>query len=254
MKNQKFIFFYVIYLLRFINLYNLWNYDNFIKNCPFSLSSDLKFFNDSFYEKRRCELYDINMNSRYKYQYICSYNASEYFKNDNKKDGLDKIICIPKEHNIDNNEIIDKFNEIYECKDNNDTNLFYCSRIDEPKKNEYIKDEYCNKEKKFYYSLIEFLLFLTHILLLCQDKIHKNLEKEISNIEPIMIIPLWQHFNINEIFGNEDCDTDVDESNSNNISFDEEEDKNIIIENHIVHNISVNIKNFLVKEEKEKLE
>ena len=68
-----------------------------------------------------------------------------------------------------------------------------------------------------------------------------------------MIIPLWQHININEIFGNEDCDTDVDESNSNNISFDEEEDKNIIIENHLVYNVSVNIKNYFKKEEKEKL-
>ena len=64
-----------------------------------------------------------------------------------------------------------------------------------------------------------------------------------------MIIALRQH--INEIFDNEDCDTDDDDSN--NISFDEEENKNIIIENHLVYNVSVNIKNYFKKEEKEKL-
>ena len=237
----------------FINGFNRINYGSYIKNCPFTFNTNITTFNQSIYGKRICELYNINNNSRYKYQYICSYNASEDFKYDKTKDGFNKIVCISKIHNIDGNDIIREFNLVYNNKDKNESNLFYCSRIDEPKKNEYIKDEYCNKEKDFYYSLIEFLLFLTHILLLCQDKIHKNLEKEISNIEPIMIIPLWQHFNINEIFGNEDCDTDVDESNSNNISFDEEEDKNIIIENHLVYNVSVNIKNYFKKEEKEKL-
>jgi len=238
------------YFIIFINGFNSINYGSYIKNCPFTFNTNITTFNKSIYGKRICELYNINNNSRYKYQYICSYNASENFKYDKTKDGFDKIICLSKMHNIDGNDIINGFNTVFGNKDKNESKLFYCSRIDEPKKNEYIKDEYCNKEKKFYYS---FLLLLTHILPLCQDKIHKNLNQEISNIEPIMIIPLWQHFNINEIFGNEDCDTDVDESNSNNISFDEEEDKNIIIENNLVYNVSVNIKNYFEKEEKEKL-
>ena len=251
MKNQKFIFFYVIYLLRFINLYNLWNYDNFIKNCPFSLSSDLKFFNDSFYEKRRCELYDINMNSRYKYQYICSYNASEYFKNDNKKDGLDKIICIPKEHNIDNNEIIDKFNEIYECKDNNDTNLFYCSRIDKPEKDIYIKEKFCNQEKKvpFFVDLFVYLLDIFRFIL---NFLLTRLKEELKNRINYMMRILEEQ--LNSLIDDGDKDTEYDESNLDNEPFNEEEDKNIIMENHIVYNVDFNIKEFIKNEEKQKLD
>ena len=70
------------------------------------------------------------MNSRYKYQYICSYNVSENFENDKTKDGFDKISCIPKINDINGNEIIIKFNKIYNNRDKNDSDLFYCSRIE----------------------------------------------------------------------------------------------------------------------------
>jgi len=235
----------------FINGFNRINYGSYIKNCPFTFNTNITTFNQSIYGKRICELYNINNNSRYKYQYICSYNASKDFKYDKTKDGFNKIVCISKIHNIDGNDIIREFNLVYNNKDKNESNLFYCSRIDEPKKDDYIKEEVCSNENKFK-SIIEYLLLLIDIIRLCHNQFHKILDKELSNREQNML-DILRIYN-NARFGNEDSDTEYDESNSNNISFDEEEDKNIIIENHIVHNINVNIKNFLVKEEKEKLE
>ena len=143
------------------NFFNDNNLREFYKNCPFTFNSILK--NESLYERRRCELYDMNMNSRYKFQYICSYNASESFKGDKTKDGYDKLVCIPKMNNINENKIIYKFNEIYDNKEINHTNLFYCSRIDMPEKNEYINEEYCNMENK-YKSLITWIIFLFDLL------------------------------------------------------------------------------------------
>ena len=110
-ENTQDILFFLLTCLSIIDNLNINNYEKYIKNCPFTFNSDLIFFNESIYEKRRCELYNINLNSRYKYQYICSYNASENFKNYKTKDGFEQIICIPKINIIDN-EIIEKFNKI----------------------------------------------------------------------------------------------------------------------------------------------
>ena len=115
-----------IIFTRLIIVLNDFKYDAYHKDCPFNLNIDSISFNESLYKNRICELYNINMNSRYKYQYICSYNASDDFKYDKTKDGLDQIICIAKINNIENNDIIDKYNEIsYNNKDNNETKLFY---------------------------------------------------------------------------------------------------------------------------------
>ena len=57
---------------------------------------------------------------------------------------------------------------------------------------------------------------------------------------------------INRVLDKDDNDTEYDESNSNNVSFNEEEDQNIILENHIVYSIDINIKDYYI-ENKEKL-
>ena len=63
---------------------NIANYSKYWRNCPFTLSSlDIK---DHY--SRRCELYNTNNNSRYMYQYICSYDPTLEFpnsKNNTKK-------------------------------------------------------------------------------------------------------------------------------------------------------------------------
>ena len=89
MKNLKYkiekhycltylIFLLLMFYFYFILLINLEKYKYFILDCPFYLDKldyDLNF-------DRRCEIYDINYNSRYSYQYICSYDSSiDFAKN-----------------------------------------------------------------------------------------------------------------------------------------------------------------------------
>ena len=142
----------IIYLLSSISdlldNYNGKNYKEFIKNCPFTFNTEL------IIKNRRCELFNTKNNTLYKYQYICSYNASENFEGDTTKEGFDKIKCIYELNSInENNEIISKFKKIYNNKNNNGTNFFYCSRIDVPEKNTFIKDEYCDMENDYNYLI-----------------------------------------------------------------------------------------------------
>jgi hypothetical protein len=226
---------------------NYFYFAKYHKNCPFSLSSDLFSNNTSYYEKRRCELYNIYTNSRYKYQYICSYNASKDFENDKSDNGLDKIICTPKMSNISNNNIINQFSTLYY---NNNSELFYCNRVDLPTKNADIKDEYCNNKKDF--STLFYILFLiVEILRLFFGKLYKQLQED-------LIIRIATDF-LNQARrllddNNDNCSTDNDESNSNNISFDEENDENIIVENNEVSNVDLNIKDYDENEKKPKLD
>ena len=57
---------------------------------------------------------------------------------------------------------------------------------------------------------------------------------------------------INMQFG--DDDTEYDESNSNNVSFNEDEDKNIIVEGHNVYDVDINIKDYMESNGKQKIE
>ena len=50
-------------------------YFEYWKNCPFTITDDY-----NLHYQRRCELYNINENSRYLYQYICSYDPSGDFQ------------------------------------------------------------------------------------------------------------------------------------------------------------------------------
>ena len=251
LKIVQFILIFVLSSLKVFYSFNNYNYEKYTKNCPFTFHSVLKSFNESIYEKKRCELYNINMNSRYKYQYICSYNASISFENDKTKDGFDKIICIPKINDIDDNENIIRFNKIYKHKDKNDSDLFYCSRIDKPEKDEYIKEKYCNIEIK-----IPPILFFLFSFLLCFYYLHQfifsYLNDTLSNRTHNIVEGVRQVINI--LHDKEDCDTEYDESSPNNVSFNEEEDKNIIFENHIISDATINIKDFIENERKPKLD
>jgi len=235
----------VLYLSSILNYFNNYYFQAYIKNCPFTSSSDLTSNNSFYFEKRRCELYNIYMNSRYKYQYICSFNASENFKNDMSDDGFDKIICLPKINNTINNDIINKFSILY--NNNNVSELFYCNRIDLPKKNQYIKDEYCNNVKDT--PSLFLLLFGFLIMAKSFNKLYKDLQEDLE-----FRIEFLNEDEALSISENDNCSTDNEESHSNNISFDEENDENIIVENNEVFNIDLNIKDFFEKEKKPKLD
>ncbi len=248
-ENSEDILLLLLISLIMIDKLNEINYGKYIENCPFTFNSDLILFNESIYEKRRCELYNINLNSRYKYQYICSYNASENFENYKTKDGFEQIICIPKINNIYDNKIIAKFNNIYENKEKNESNLFYCSRINKPKKNECIEEKYCNMKSKFPTMKI-LLSFLLNILYFLHHRLFEIVYEDLS-IKIINMLELLREY-INRVLDKDDNDTEDDESSSNNVSFNEEEDQNIILENHIVSIIDINIKDYYI-ENKEKL-
>ena len=232
--------------IEIIHFYNYQGFSTFINNCPFTLTSDLYSNNSSHFEKKRCELYNIYNNSRYKYQYICSYNPYEDLKNEKTKDGLQKMQCLQKINNQDNFKLIDEFTKIYQKM--NISQLFYCNRIDIPIKNEFIPEKYCNNGEN--------LNLKVHILLQIS-----NMIATIFNLLFIDLIKYMQKRIENEILNEieriirekeDNCSTDNDESNSNNVSFIEEDEINMIVENNSVHNIDMNITDLVENEQKEK--
>jgi len=64
---------YVIYLI--ILSVNLSKFLNYWKYCPYLITD----FDYNLHFERRCESYNTNNNSRYLYQYICSYDSSKDF-------------------------------------------------------------------------------------------------------------------------------------------------------------------------------
>ena len=75
------IFFLLSFIFGIILFINLLRFEKFIKNCPFYLDK----LDYALNFDRRCELYDTNNNSRYSYQYICSYDSSKDFINNKIK-------------------------------------------------------------------------------------------------------------------------------------------------------------------------
>ena len=86
--------------------------------------------------------------------------------------------------------------------------------------------------------LIDFLNLFTKDSFKYLDR---NLSERINNF-----INQLRLYNYNE----DDNDTEYDESNSNNVSFNEEEDSNIIVENNEIYDIDFNIKDYFNNEEK----
>ena len=236
----------IYFLIEIINFYNYQGFSTFINNCPFTLTSDLYSNNSSYFETKRCELYNIYNNSRYKYQYICSYNPYDDLKNEKTKDGLQKMQCLQKINNQDNFKLIDEFTKIYQKM--NISQLFYCNRIDIPIKNEFIPEKYCNNGEN--------LNLKVHILLQIS-----NMIATIFNFLFIDLIKYMQKIIQNEILNEieriirekeDNCSTDNDESNSNNVSFIEEDEINMIVENNSVHNIDMNMTDLVENEQQEK--
>ena len=102
-----FIIFWIFELI--ILTINYTKFKSFWKDCPYLLSN----FEYNIHFERRCELYNINHNSRYSYQYICSYDSSKDFKKYNIKKEIqnENIICIPVKGIKETNVIIYLFND-----------------------------------------------------------------------------------------------------------------------------------------------
>jgi len=149
------IYLFELIILSFMIVYNM----NFWINCPFTITD-----NFNLHYKRRCELYNINNNSRYLNQYICSYDPYDDFKNEyndkfnmpkklKKKIKSDYVRCVKLKNLIPDNKIIALFNNEYK-----DIDKYYCSRTNRPKKNFLINDKDCDNKVKhiFFYILYGF--------------------------------------------------------------------------------------------------
>lgn len=196
------------------------------KNCPFVIS-DLEY---KLHYRRRCELYNINYNSRYSYQYICSYDSSKDFDNNLKKEiKPDNIICLPFSDNIENNDIVNLFQNEYKKE-----KKYYCSRTNKPnpKDYSYAKQKDC-KDKKYRYMLAFIILAYLRILFI---------------IWPFFSICLVsENFLENRnIFGNFDNisrkSTNVSEISQKIEDIGRQNTSNIIIENKQEYVINSNIK------------
>ena len=125
------IFFLFSLFFGIILFINLGRFQKFISNCPYYL--DKLDYNLNY--DRRCQLYDTNYNSRYSYQYICSYDSSKDFMNNKNKliqeVKPDTVICT-KCNDLLVNAIINNFKDVYNKKDK-----YYCSRTNMPQESDY---------------------------------------------------------------------------------------------------------------------
>ena len=143
---------YVIYLI--ILSLNISKFLKYWKYCPY-LITDLDY---NLHFERRCELYNINNNSRYSYQYICSYDSSKDFKKHNLKNKIkiDNIICIPVKE-VKKNE----YNEVKNLFKNEYKNLnnYYCSRTNMPKNYSFVNHKNC-KKTKYILNIAFYIIFI----------------------------------------------------------------------------------------------
>jgi len=250
------IYFYIIYFI------NLLRFDKFIRNCPFYLDK----LDYSLNFDRRCELYNINYNSRYSYQYICSYDSSKEFIDINKKKLKqevipDKVICIKINELIDN-AIINKFKEVYNKKDK-----YYCSRTNKPQENDYsfFKAEDCRRSKYQLSSCIPlaYIYPMLYILIIHWENKRKRFRNNDDHLTAVnnnrfrrtIFRADVDRFNIMPIFNlrrNRDIINNANSSNNStqrsenlgrDIYFRPEKTINIIIENKKKYIIDQNIKN-----------
>ena len=269
----------IILCLLIIALYSepivfLLNYSSYIryqKICAFTLGDmDIK-----LHLKKRCDLYNINTNSRYSYQYICSYNPTDELKNFelSKKEfetsnKLDIIRCLPIKNLLNNNIVISEFAQEYEDKEK-----YYCNIVYKPVTNKFIGNVECNKNRYALYKLsCSFLLlqlfFITISIVCLKNKEinnNNNLQREIDDSALFRYGAMLRLFSLNrmlmflrELMNNNNVnasDSNVstqksERENDNDNNFVEEKTKNIIIDNNIGLEVDVNIKN-LYKENKD---
>ena len=270
--NKKHFIFILIYIFLLITSFiiltvNFAIFSKYWVNCPFTIN-DLDY---KIHLKRRCELYNINNNSRYAYQYICSYDPSKEFQDINKKENNqeiipNKVICIPVNKLIEDNDIISLFNNEY-LKEKK----YYCSRTDIPKNNTYVKSKDCTKGKLSLAYIFFFVsLFKIYFIIIYIKYLRTKNSYERRRVRHLGLRPFYQRRNMEEIeirqlinFGrllnlirdmininlnnasSSNCSTEASENpNPNGNEEIEERNKNIIVENKNEYNVEIDINNF----------
>ena len=226
---------------------------------------------------KKCLLYNINHNSRYSFQYICSYDPSnelkklelnkDEFETSNK---LDIVRCLTVNNKLSENMVSEFINEY------NDTNNYYCSLVYQPKYNNFVNFKECDKNRsKVNYSflfLLYFQIIYIWIMNICLKNNHHRREIEglreryeegnpyrFNRLQGLislnrMLNLLREIININIIENMSESHMSTEKSekaNENEIDDNpgEEKTKNIIIDNRENYEINVNIKNLYKEKE-----
>ena len=220
------------------------------KNCPFSITDEL-----SQHYKKRCELYNINNNSRYLNQYICSYDPTEDFrykierngKHTSRKDKRigkeikdDFLVCVSFNKEIENNQIVASF-----CQEYIKEKKYYCSRTNQPKKNFKLDDKNCKSIAKYVgIIIINVLMFfeLFYIILailLIDNLVYSDIDLEINyNNNNANVNPNPNVNNANSTLNSDNM------RNENDTSFKKKKTLNIIYDKDGVFSVEQNIKDF----------
>ena len=225
-----------IWISEFITLtVNYSYYNKYLKNCPYIIS-DLEY---NLHIKKRCELYNINHNSRYSYQYICSYNSSKDFKNELSSEiKKNNVICLPFKEPIQNNKKINLFLNEYKNEEK-----FYCSRTNIPDDYPLIKHKDCNNNKKHKFMLAFVILSYFRILfifwpILCAWAFGDD-----------TIVFNQNNINFINNFDLSRKSTNISETHQNDEIFKKQETINIIIENKKEFIVNTNIEDLKQKNE-----
>ena len=278
-KTEKFhpMIVIIVALLNFIGFIllsvNSSKSTNFWSNCPY-LMSDLDY---SKHYKKRCELYHINNNSRYSYQYICSYDSSKEFKRQKLIQEIkpNSVICIEANNinNLINNKVIELFTNEYKNNKN-----FFCSRTNMPEDNfTFAKHKDCNNSKYslmivfIFFSIFEFLNTLIYLNLSMyaseyerrrrieriprlgvRDSLNSN-ERRFYEIHQLInlsrLLNLMRDLIIMNNVSPSNCSTEASENqggNNGNMeeNFERKNTTNIVVENQGVFDVETNIENF----------
>jgi len=251
------IIFFIIYFFEIVILSLMIDYDmnTYWINCPFTIADN---YNKHY--KRRCELYSINNNSRFANQYICSYNPYEDFEYEyhtrgkhtyrvpkklKKKIKSDFVRCVKVNNLIPDSKVITLFNNEYK-----NTDKYYCSRTNIPKKNSLIDDKDCNNKTKHIFIYILYGFYFLKVFLYIAFIFYLKGIKSYSDYYANAYNRNYNNANYNNGNNNNNINNDYNRNNSNNefnstkgsedvnknnnnSSFDfiHQETKNIIIDN-----------------------
>ena len=230
MLLSKVFFIYEILILYMNSL----QFSEYFINCPY-LYKDLN--NNSFLE-RRCELYGISNNSRYKYHYLCSYDSSkDFIIKLRAKINPNSIICV----NIINNDILDNFNQ-----ENINYYKYYCHRTNQPSAYSFDKNnKYCKKKVNTFQWISIFLVYIRIIYFFIIIRILKKMAinqniREINNLLRFLSINLNNN-NSNINTSNSTKVTENEQQNRNNEEFVRNNTRNVVIENNQEFSINYDI-------------
>ena len=229
----------LFFIFEILILYaNYLKFNEYFTNCPY-LFKDL---NNNSFDERRCDLYDIYSNSRYKYQYICSYDSSkDYILKLKATIKLNSIICVKIFDKTKSNDILVNLG-----LKNIDFYKYYCHRTNQPTVYSFDKtNKYCKKKVNAFQWISIFLIysriiyFFIIIRILKKMAVNQNI-RELNNLLRFLSVNL-NNLNNNINTSNSTKVTENEQQNGNNEEFTRNNTRNVVIENNQEFSINYDI-------------